>query len=288
MSESFNVTHLAAVLNAEEEGAKQQRARDLSGETAANKFPMTLHKGSSAIARPVLSSPLFAFRKDSIRLTYTVAHPLVVSTYSCEQYGDNCMLTYQGEQLRQDDQRVLIGLIESLGGREVDDCIAVNARDFCEHIGWGRYTTSVEKLKESLIRLYGASLQIRHRRGMRMTRFLSHAEILDGEMVVNLHRDMLHFFEAGFTYLRIEQYRVLTDGFATWLYGFLKAHTDETCFDLEDVRKASGSTADTRTFGTMMRQTMEKFVDEGFVGAFQFKRGKLMNVSWRTVAQALA
>lgn len=285
MSSPFTLTDAAALIIEAEAASTAQKKRELSGETAANKLPVRLNRGTSAISRPVLSSPLFGFRKDPVRLVYTAAHPMTLKAYPCVQYGD-CVLSYQGEELRQDDQRVLAGVIEAVRGREIDVLIKVNAREFCKQLGWGPHHSAVVKLSASIQRLYGGSLRVKHSRGFFMTRFLDHAKVEDGELHVRLHRDMLSFFEAGYTYLPMEGFRQLTDGFATWMYAFLKAHSDETCFELAALKEASGSTAELPVFGQMVRATMQKMLEAKVVGAYDFRRGRLL-VSFKTVEQAL-
>jgi hypothetical protein len=287
MSAPFTLADAAMITAANREAAVLQKRRDLSGLTAERKLPMKLHAGVSALSRPVLSSALFGFRKDLVRLTYTSQHPLVLKAFECRQYG-TCELTYIGEELRQDDRRVLAFLIERVRGREVDFVTKLHARDFCEEIGWSRESRSVDKLDSSLQRLYVGSLKAKYSRGDFTSRFLLDARA-DGEVrCVQLHPDLaLSFFSAGHSYLPCREYRELTDGFATWLQGFLRAHTDEGRFELAAVRAASGSTASVDTFGRMVRDTMQKLKDIGVVVHFSFGRDMLRVAFDEPAAKAL-
>lgn len=188
-----------------------------------------------------------------------------------------------GEELRQDDQTVLLAVLKEMQGKLVADSGATSysfhpvpfARDV---LGWPKSGQSTEKLLECIQRLKTSHLEIHYQKGGRGT--LSFFADFDcpkgGEWKVYLSPKLLEMFERhATTYLRIEEHRVLKEGLQTWLLGFINADSCADLFDVAEVQRLAGDARELKEFGRVLRKALEVLLDHGQIASFSLHRGKL-------------
>ena len=253
---------------AAEEAVERER---LSGSVPRFRFPdwVRMYRGHSAMSRPMLASGLFTFNRGP-RAKYSSSKPLVLASY-----GDGATISYVGEELRQDDKRLLVFIIAMFRDRPMEATVAFNARDFVKTVGWSRESRSVSKLDESLSRMHLSRIELRHVGGFEWIHLIGDVKGRGKDRLVCLSPSCAALFDAGATYLPLETYRGLTDGATTWLQGFLAAFRAERCFELKQLHALSSCRTDLREFGELMRDVMPRLKEAKLVSDYRFSRGKL-------------
>lgn len=225
-------------------------------------FDIRLYKGSVGMGREVLSAAVFRVgRGERQQLDFTTTS------------ARGTPVRYRGQELRQDDERVLEFLIHATRNKVATCAIDFNAMDFVEAIGWDRHKRSVEKLDESLDRMQGARLAIGDKSRCVSVQLVGKVVIEGDQRTVWLHEDIVQLFEGGCTYRPLEERRALPDGIASWLGGFLRANSDEDVFSIADMHRHSGSAAGVHKFQESLRDAALKLEAVGAVASIEFKRG---------------
>jgi hypothetical protein len=182
----------------------------------AEKAVPKLYKSSFALEPAMLKSALF--------------RPAAGTRAVFEQYTEVAVhgshgMEYRGEELRQDDERVLMALLKLRAGELVTAEARFVPRKFCrEVLEWADSSDSVAKLKASIKRLHDARVRITYADGgENLYSFVSDAELHGDEWKVWLSPRLAQMFERSCTYVDMKTRLSLKDGLASWLYGFIKA-----------------------------------------------------------------
>lgn len=227
-------------------------------------FDIRLYKGSVGMGREVLSAAVFRVgRGERQQLDFTTTS------------ARGTPVRYRGQELRQDDERVLEFLIHATRNKVATCAIGFDVYDFVEAIGWDRHKRSVEKLDESLDRMQGARLAIGDKRRCVSVQLVGKVVIEGDQRTVWLHEDIVQLFEHGCTYRPLEERRALPDGIASWFSGFLRANSDESVFTIADLHKYSGSTSSPAKFQQNLKDASEKLQAIGAVKRIEFAYGKV-------------
>lgn len=234
----------------------------------AEKTLRTLYKGSLAFEPVLLKSNLFRPGSGS-RAMYT--------TYTDLKAYGSTRIEYKGEELRQDDLRVLLALVKIRAGSVIGNVIEFVPRTFArEVLSWPDSGESVKKLKACVLRLHDARARIHFKEGLVAMSFVSDAVLAnEGGWQLWLSELLLPVFERNLTFLKADERLAMKDGMASWLYGFIKADSCMLDFDLHEMRAAAGSTYGQKDFNKQVKKTLEAFTSDGIVKDFRIAAGKL-------------
>jgi len=116
---------------------------------ATLRLPKTLSVNTYGLGRHLLGCALFSVNRTP-RSNVKVAFPSF----------RGATIQYEGPELRQDDARVLLGLIHRVRNRLISDCIMFEPQEFTRSIGWATASTNTRKLRECIERMQNSILQL--------------------------------------------------------------------------------------------------------------------------------
>lgn len=270
----FNFSRAVAAMQLLEEGMSYDERMALAEckrAGATEKAAMTMPKLFSrdfAFSPILLKSALFRSAERGARSTFTKEDPLMLTSAA----GDK--ITFLGEELRQDDQTVLLTFIKRVAGKSVESSIALTPRKFVRELGWADSGASVEKLKASLKRLRAAYVLIEYAKGGEGTLgFVSDYETRGGEeWTVWLAPRLVILFAKQKTFLRVEERQSLKEGLQTWAFGFINASVCAEPFKLEEMREWAGSEATQKEFNRTLKVALEALVLAEVIVEFKMDR----------------
>lgn len=190
-------------------------------------------------------------------------------------------LEFCGEELRQDDQRVLLALIKLRAGHVVTNIISFVPRTFVrEVLNWSNSGDSVAKLAACLERLHKARIKVTGNDGTKAYySFVQdmRLECVPGDEVwtVNLSEKIVGMFKSNTTFLSVEKRLGMKDGLTTWLYGVVKADACLVSWDLAQLHKLAGSTYEQKDFNKALKKSLEELKAAGLISGYLMGSGKL-------------
>lgn len=232
------------------------------------------YDGTLAFTPELLKSRLFGHRSGK-RETFRSFTPVPA-------YG-KARIEFKGEELRQDDLRVLLALIRSRAGHECESAIDFNPREFCvQKLGWGDSGGSVEKLSNVALRLHDAKCRLYYteeKSGKEVflgISFITEYVMQKGTWSIRLSPSLITLLMGWYrSYMKVSERMSMKDGLGSWLYGVIKADSCELGFDLEQLRAVSGSPMILKEFNRAVKKSMAEFEKMGVVAGFTLKNGHL-------------
>ena len=189
---------------------------------------------------------------------------------------------YKGEELRQDDLRVLLMLLKLNAGQqlgEAKDFQEIGARAFCRELGkgWSDSGVSVAKLRGCIARLQDARVRVHYAGGgLGMYSFISDAETVGERWRVWLSVRHCEMFKRSVTYLPQADRLALPDGLASWLLGFIKADACYVGFKLCELRELAGYTSYVqKDFNRTIRAALDVLKFSGLIDDYSIEDKKL-------------
>lgn len=228
-----------------------------------------LHKNSLAFEPVMLKSALFR-PGSGARTTY--------ADYSLIRAHGPHRIEYLGEELRQDDLRVLLVLLKARSGQRVDGVQQFVPRTFCrDALGWADSGESVSKLRACIIRLHSARVRVTYAtKGLGLYSFISDADLTGEKWSVWLSERLATMFEGATTYIPQPERLALRDGFVSWLYGFVKADACLTAFSAADLREWSGCTSyEQKAFNRHLRAGLDQLRQAGLIQGYEMSAGSV-------------
>lgn len=270
---AFFARGLAAIADYEQSLTRQERAainasNDAYAAEQRDAVMPALYSRDTAFSPALLKSALFSCAERGARAVFTPAAPAVF------QSADGDKITYVGEQLRQDDESVLLAFIKMAAGQQVTDVLTLTPRAFVrEVLGWSSSGQSVAKLEECIKRLKRAEVSVRYARGGTGTlSFVSDYDMPAGEAWrVWLAPRIRGLFDQRTTYLNADARRGLA-GLHAWAFGFVNADACKEPFELEALREWSGSGADQKEFNRALKVVLGALQEGGLIAGFDMQR----------------
>jgi hypothetical protein len=236
----------------------------------ANKTLPKLYANSFALATAMLKSNLF--RPGS-------GTRMVFSDYTKLNVTGGWTLEYKGEELRQDDQRLLLALIKLRSGQVVSNVITFIPRTFChceDTLNWADSSDSTEKLYACIKRLHDARVRLIRDDGIEyLYSFISDAVLEKESWSVTLSQTMAEMFDSQVTYIQVDRRLAMKDGLLAWIYGFIKADACHAPIDLHSLRALAGSTYTQKDFNRHLKKALESLVAVEVIREFKIARSKL-------------
>ncbi len=188
-----------------------------------------------------------------------------------------------GEELRQDDQRVLLLLLREqfyqLLTREIEFQPRAFARD---ELGWADGGVSVKKLNACLERLAKAKIKIAYKNGSVSIFSLvaeSHFDAATKMIRVLLSPTIVSIFESGATFLAEDQRLKIGDNLVSWVFGYVKAQNANKGFlevPTAHLRAlAAQESYEQKAFNVRLKAALGELQEMGVVGEFDIKGATL-------------
>ncbi|RGE46651.1 hypothetical protein DZC30_02425 [Comamonas testosteroni] len=236
---------------------------------AAEGFIPKMHRDTLMFAPALLKSALFKASKGS-RLVHE--QEVEVPTHN-----KRVRLFYAGEELQQDDLRVLLMLIKMREGSLATRALQFSPREFCVAMGRADSSSSVQVLKDSLKRLQRARVRLLTLEKEALYSFVSDVEFERGRWRVWLSERVANMLaDSTFTCIDKAVRFAAKDGLESWLYSFVKADACFVPFKLEDVQEWSGLTGYTgKEFARVLKKELSGLVEAGEIDSFDVKDGKV-------------
>lgn len=196
-------------------------------------------------------------------------------------------ITYQGEELRQDDETVWLQLIHMAKERPLGQLVEFTPYSLCKAIGWPICKGSYERLRACLERMQATSLAVYSKRlkeGVSLSMIPIFAWQDDDKQTLKKYRVQVApqlvelFGDVHYTQLEWSQRLALPDGIATWLHGYFASHREPFPIKLDTIKRGAGMTTERPA---KVRELIEKaliqLVNVGFLKSWKIV-GELVHV----------
>lgn len=233
-------------------------------------LPLT-PKDALAFGTPLFKSALFKAKKGSramyLKEVQVPGHP-GVGVY------------YTGEELQQDDLRVLLTLVQLREGQLATRAIKITPRAFCAQMGRAANSDSVRTLAASLTRLQAARVRVVNSKtgAVSLYSFVSDVDMQErGQWTVWLSERLAELMQGQLTYLDKETRLGMSDGLDSWTYQLVMSDACFAPFLLADLREWSGMDTYTQAeFNRHFKQRLEKLKKMGVIEAAMYRNGKVL------------
>jgi hypothetical protein len=213
-----------------------------------------------------IRSPLFNVANHRKKRTY-------FEEIEIPSMGD-VLITYTGEELRQDDEDVLLQILHLARRQSLDWAVEFVAAEIIKNLRWTKNTRSYNRLKITLRRLNATSLTISTRKGdrgfsgslIRAFEWKEHSGQPSRVWKVWLEPKIAALFN-GVLYSRIIwDQRMCLGTLAKWLHNFYASHAEPFPIKIETLYRYSGSSnAAMRSFRQCLRQALKELTEVGFL-----------------------
>ncbi|WP_313569968.1 hypothetical protein [Comamonas terrigena] len=186
-------------------------------------------------------------------------------------------ILFTGEELQQDDLRILLALIKLREGSLMSRKLQFSPREFCAAMGRADSSSSVAVLKESLVRLQKARIRVLTAQMEAHYSFVLNVEFERGVWRVWLSERVAALLaDSTFTCLDKDARFAAKDGLESWLYSFVKADACFVPFKLESLQAWTGLTGYApKEFSRVLRKKLGGLVAAGEIDSFELKDGKV-------------
>jgi hypothetical protein len=226
-----------------------------------------------SLPNELLRSALFNARNKNQPRVNMKSEPIAV-------IGDG-RISYQGEELRQDDETVFLQLVHLARQHLVGQLVEFTAYSFCKSINWPINKQSYERLKECFKRMQASGLDVyskRLGRGVSLS-MIPVFEYKDAETEKSLPRwririapELVELFGNNyFTRIEWAQRLQLSVGLATWLHGYLATHRVPYPIKIETIAKGAGLKQETTKseLRRLIKKALANLVECGFLIDFE-------------------
>jgi hypothetical protein len=198
-------------------------------------------------------------------------------------------ITYQGEELRQDDETVWLQLIHMVKERPLGQTVEFTPYSFCKAIDWPICKGSYERLRACLDRMQATALAVYSNRlkengGKSIAMIplfewqgkdeqtLKKYQVQVAPQLVDL------FVEDYCTKLEWSQRLALPVGIATWLHSYYASHREPFQIKLDTLKKGAGMTTESPAkVRQLIEKALAKLVEVGFLTSWTIT-GELVDV----------
>lgn len=172
-----------------------------------------------------------------------------------------CVLSYTGEELRQDDRQVFMELLAI--ERNSPGVAVIKLRAFCNNVlGWGDSNSMVERLDACLTRLSANEVRLSGGRFKKPARLslIRRIDALEGKALA------VRFEEEIRTLYRDDRFTLIVrnhiarlpkrSNLASWLLGFYASHREPKPMELKELQRLCGSVASPREFKREIKKAL--------------------------------
>jgi len=196
-------------------------------------------------------------------------------------------ITYQGEELRQDDETVWLQLIHLAKEQPLGSVVEFTPYSFCKAIGWPICKGSYERLRECLDRMQATALAVYSKRlkeGVSLSMIPVFAWQDEHKQTLKKYRvqvapQLVELFGTDhFTRVEWEQRLALPVGIATWLHGYYASHREPFPVKLDTIKRGPGITTESASrVRQLIESALAELVNVGFLKSWEIV-GELVHV----------
>ena len=196
-------------------------------------------------------------------------------------------ITYQGEELRQDDETVWLQLIHLAKEQPLGQVVEFTPYSFCKAIDWPICKGSYERLRECLDRMQSTALAVyskRLKRGVSLSMLPAfewqdeHKNTLKKYRVQVAPQLVELFGDVHYTQVEWAQRLAVPVGIATWLHGYYASHREPYPVKLETIKKGAGITTERPAkVRELIEKALTELVNVGFLKSWEIV-GELVHV----------
>lgn len=185
-------------------------------------------------------------------------------------------VSYVGPELRQAEGLVFMALINVARDVQAGVTVQFTPSEFCTAI-FGRYDGPTRnRLKEYIRRLQAGQIRTKNYTVQLCQRFEHPAT---GPWSVALDKDIVHLFSSANVWLSLKDRVELSDGLASWLYGYVEAQTTLIPTSIEALRNFCGSSSMGKSFVLSLRAALKELVAHKVIDPGFYLKGE--KVYWR-------
>lgn len=196
-------------------------------------------------------------------------------------------ITYQGEELRQDDETVWLQLIHLAKEQPLGSVVEFTPYSFCKTIGWPICKGSYERLRECLDRMQATALAVYSKRlaeGVSLSMIPVFAWQDENKQTLKKYRVQVApqlvelFGDVHYTQVEWAQRLALPVGIATWLHGYYASHREPFPVKLDTIKRGSGMTTESASrVRQLVESALAELVNVGFLKSWEIL-GELVHV----------
>lgn len=196
-------------------------------------------------------------------------------------------ITYQGEELRQDDKTVWLQLIHLAKEQPLGRFVEFTPYSFCKAIRWSICKGSYEHLRQCLDRMQASALAVyssRLKRGVSLSMLPvfewqdEHKQTLKKYRVQVAPQLAELFGDVHYTQVEWSQYLALPVGIATWLHSYYASHREPFPVKLNTIKKGAGITTERPAkVRELIEKALSELVNVGFLKSWEIV-GELVHV----------
>lgn len=257
-----------------------ERSKESKTEIAARVAQLPLWSETlRCLPNELLRSSLFAAKNRNQPRTYLKKQDIAVLFEG--------RITYQGVELRQDDETVWLQLIHLAKEQPLGSVVEFTPYSFCKAVRWPICKGSYTHLRECLDRMQATALAIYSKRlqeGVSLSMIPVFAWQDENKKTLKKYRvqvapQLLELFGTDhYTRVEWEQRLALPVGIATWLHGYYASHREPYPLRLDTIRKGAGITTERPAkIRELIRTALAELVNVGFLQSWEIV-GKLVRV----------
>ena len=250
-------------------------------ERLASQLPLW-HEKVRGLPNPMARSALFTVGNKTEPRLYYKSHKTI-------QTISGYVITYRGEELRQDDEDVYLQLVHLARNHPLGERVEFAAYGLLKELNWAKSSEGYERLRATLDRLQGTSLRIASQNpgegGYQGALIRKFAWKDDGDApltkwVVYLEPEIVKLFSPnGYTQVFWEQRLRLKSSVAKYLHGYYASHEQPYPMKVATLQTLSGSRAARLTdFRKALRKALDLLVAERFLDGWSIDDGDLVHI----------
>ncbi len=224
-------------------------------------FVPRMHSNTLMFVPALLKSSLFSART-GVRTMY--AEETKLASHPTAQ------VFYTGEELRQDDLRVLLALVKLREGSLASRELRLTPRQFCVEMGRADSSTSVATVKESLIRLQRARVRVVTIKAEGYYSLVSDVSFERGLWRVSLSDRIAELLSSSTLTCLDKNVRFgVRDGLQSWLYGAVRADAWFVPMAIEKVQEWTGLTGySQKEFVRVLKKELQALKESGEIDSY--------------------
>lgn len=246
----------------------------------ASQLPLW-HEKVRGLPNPIARSSLFTVGNQNEPRVFYKSHKTI-------QTLAGCLITYKGEELRQDDEDVFLQLVHLARNHVLGERVEFTAYSFLKELGWKKSAEGYARLRCTLDRLQGTGLRVTGEvigggfQGALVRKFAwkDDAENPLPRWVVFLEPEIIQLFAPNsYTQVWWEQRLRLKSSLAKYLHAYYATHEQPYPMKVETLRGLTGSRTSRLTdFRKALRKSLDQLVKERFLDSWQIDAGDLVHV----------
>ena len=206
----------------------------------------------------------------------------------------NTVITYTGEELRQDDETVLLQLIHMARLNPINKPVCFTSYSFLKEIRWStqgqnhykRFSDCIDRLKANSLKVtdgdtsYGGDSQGEANSLIAKIKFRNNSKNKSKEWMIWIDPEILNLFNAtAYSRIEWEQRLELKKPLEQWLHSYYFTHRDPYPMKVKTIHELCGSTAkNLSSFRQKINESLRTLKEIGFLSEWWIDNNDLVHV----------